>query len=70
MYLGKIKIWNNDRGFGIISRDDGKQPDVFVHISALTEGIDSLPRGARVEFELAEDARTGKTRAVNVKIIA
>ena len=70
LYLGKIKIWNDDRGFGFIRRDDGKQPDVFVHISALTEGIDSLPREARVSFDITEDARTGKTRAVNVKVIA
>jgi cold shock protein len=69
MYLGRIKLWNADRGFGFIERDDG-QTDAFVHISALTEGIDSLPRGARVSFDVTEDAHTGKTRAVNVKVIA
>jgi len=69
MLLGKITKWDEDRGIGFIGRDDGK-PDVFVRVSAFTNGGASLARGTRVSFDIIEDARTGKTRAANVKVIA
>ncbi len=50
---GKVKWFNNVKGYGFIGRDDG--PDVFVHYSALQqEGYKSLQEGDDVEFEIVE----------------
>ena len=53
MAKGRVKWFNNSKGYGFIARDDG--PDVFVHYSAIhAEGYKTLDEGTEVEFEIKE----------------
>jgi len=54
--LGKVKWFNQEKGYGFISREDGD--DVFVHFSAIQEeGFKTLAEGQEVEFEIVEGPR-------------
>jgi len=53
---GKIKWFNNAKGYGFIQREDGK--DIFVHYSAIQgDGYRSLDEGQEVEFEVADSPK-------------
>ncbi|MEQ4506134.1 MAG: cold shock domain-containing protein [Enterococcus casseliflavus] len=56
MEHGKVKWFNNEKGFGFITVDGGD--DVFVHFSAIQgDGFRSLEEGQEVEFTIVEGAR-------------
>jgi CspA family cold shock protein len=66
MAAGKVKWFNDSKGFGFIEREGGK--DVFVHYTAIVgEGFKTLPEGAQVEFELLETERG--PQAANVSVV-
>ncbi|OGX40869.1 MAG: cold-shock protein [Omnitrophica WOR_2 bacterium RIFCSPHIGHO2_02_FULL_68_15] len=53
MAQGVVKWFSNQKGYGFITQDDGK--DVFVHYSAVTgDGFKTLEEGQRVEFEVTK----------------
>ncbi|ETI70061.1 MULTISPECIES: cold-shock protein CspD [Neobacillus] len=56
MQNGKVKWFNNEKGFGFIEVEGGD--DVFVHFSAITgDGFKSLEEGQEVSFEIVEGNR-------------
>jgi CspA family cold shock protein len=56
MARGKVKWFNNSKGFGFIGQENG--PDVFVHFSAVQgDGYKSLEEGDDVEFEVGQGAK-------------
>ncbi len=64
MAKGKVKWFNNQKGYGFITPESGN--DVFVHHSAIQgEGYKSLDEGQEVEFEI-EQGPKGE-QAVNVR---
>lgn len=66
MERGTVKWFNNEKGYGFIARENGK--DVFVHFSAIGgDGFKSLNEGQEVEFEVVEGDR-GQQAANVVKI--
>lgn len=54
---GNVKWFNESKGFGFITPEDGSK-DVFVHFSAIqTNGFKTLAEGQRVEFEITNAAK-------------
>jgi CspA family cold shock protein len=67
MISGTVKFYNSQKGFGFIAPDDGSK-DVFVHATALERaGISGLAEGQKVEFDTAEDRRTGKIAVSEIR---
>ena len=57
MAQGIVKWFNDSKGFGFISLDDGSK-DVFLHVSALERaGINGLNEGDKITFVLEDDRR-------------
>lgn len=60
---GRVKWFNNDKGYGFIDYPEGE--DIFVHYSAIKQdGYKTLSEGQEVEFDLIETAKG--LQAINV----
>lgn len=67
MSTGTVKFFNATKGFGFIEQDGG-QPDVFVHISAVERsGMHTLVEGQKLSFDVVKDNRSGKSAAENLQ---
>ena len=63
MATGKVKWFNETKGYGFIEPADGSK-DVFVHISAVERaGLRTLTENQAVSYELTTDRRSGKQSA-------
>ena len=66
MAKGRVKWFNEKKGFGFITQEDGK--DVFVHFSAINrEGFKTLSEGDEVEFEVTNGPKG--EQATNVVVV-
>ena len=69
MATGKVKWFNDQKGYGFIQPEDGGK-DIFAHISAVQKsGLATLAEDQTVEYELYTDERRGKTSAVDLKVM-
>ena len=68
MNNGTVKWFNETKGFGFISNDEGGD-DVFVHFSAImTDGFKTLAEGQKVSYDSEPDPKnSSKLRVVNVR---
>lgn len=64
MPTGKVRFYDEEKGFGFISGDDGQ--DVFLHATALPAGTPGLKPGTRLEFGVADGKRGLQALAVRV----
>jgi CspA family cold shock protein len=69
MITGAVKMFNDEKGFGFIKRDDGGS-DVFVHVKELRKCsiVGPVSKGDRFEFEIDQGDRG--PRAINIKAMA
>ena len=66
MSKGTVKWFNNSKGYGFISDEQGN--DVFVHFSGInSEGFKTLEEGAAVEYDVTDGAKG--PQAVNVTVV-
>ena len=64
MPTGKVKFFDDAKGFGFIASDEGDE--VYLHASALPAGITSVKPGSRVEFSLFDGKRGPQATSVRI----
>lgn len=64
MPTGKVRFYDEEKGFGFITTDDGQ--DVFLHATALPVGVEGLKAGTRLDFGVADGKRGLQALAVRV----
>jgi cold shock protein len=67
MAAGTVKLYNADKGFGFITKDDGGE--IFVHISNCARDLEELVQGQRVRFDEQNSKRSGKPEATAVELL-
>lgn len=69
MNSGTVKWFNEEKGYGFISSNEGSD-DVFVHFSAIIgDGFKTLREGQKVSYDVETDPKSSnKMRAVNVSV--
>ena len=64
MPTGKVKFFDEDKGFGFIASDDGSE--VFLHTSALPSGVTVIRPGTRIEFGIVDGKRGAQALSVRI----
>ena len=64
MPTGKVKFYDEEKGFGFIASDEGSE--VFLHASALPAGITVVRPGTRVDFSIVDGKRGAQAMALRI----
>lgn len=64
MPTGRVKFFDETKGFGFIASDEGAE--VYLHASALPDGITSVKNGTRIEFSLFDGKRGAQAMSVRI----
>jgi cold shock protein len=64
MPTGKVKFFDEEKGFGFIASDEGQE--VFLHISALPQGVSEVRPGTRVEFSVVDGKKGAQALSVHI----
>ena len=66
MPTGTVKFYSEEKGYGFIVPDD-RSSDISSMSACIASGTPPLGSGAKVAYELGQDRKTGKPKAVNVR---